>query len=317
MTRLSVLHVTNGDHAAARLRDAGLAGDILPWRDVLHEGPVPAGLGIAGLRARRAAYLASAGAGSIEAIERDLAARDRMLEEASRYEEVVLWFEHDLYDQLQLLQVLEALPGSTLPALSMPAVPTYIGHLATDRVPPLFAERRPVTSAQHAVARDAWAAFRSADPTGLIPLLDRVDALPHLGTAVLRLLQQFPSLEAGLSRSEAQVLALRRQGIDFAAELFRRSQALDEPAMFMGDLTFIEHIDRLTRGARPLLETADGGRLSLESRVRLTRDGERVARGEADRVEVSGIDRWIGGVHLLGHGPVWRWDQGRRRLVLR
>ena len=32
------------DHAVADLRRAGLADDALAWADVLHEGPVPAGL---------------------------------------------------------------------------------------------------------------------------------------------------------------------------------------------------------------------------------------------------------------------------------
>ena len=38
------LIITNGDSAAACMREARLDGEILPWRDILHEGPVPAGL---------------------------------------------------------------------------------------------------------------------------------------------------------------------------------------------------------------------------------------------------------------------------------
>lgn len=33
------LHISNGDHAAERIRFAGITGDVVPWRDVLHEGP--------------------------------------------------------------------------------------------------------------------------------------------------------------------------------------------------------------------------------------------------------------------------------------
>ena len=39
-----MLFITNGDFAAGRIAASGLTGEILPWRDVLHEGPVPAGL---------------------------------------------------------------------------------------------------------------------------------------------------------------------------------------------------------------------------------------------------------------------------------
>ena len=48
-----VLHVTNGDCTVEIMRRAHVVGDIVAWRDVLHEGPVPA-LGPAELRPVRA-----------------------------------------------------------------------------------------------------------------------------------------------------------------------------------------------------------------------------------------------------------------------
>jgi hypothetical protein len=50
--------------------------------------------------------------------------------------------------------------------------------------------------------------------------------------------------------------------------------------------------------------------------VSLTDIGRAVLAGNADRVQTCGIDRWLGGVHLHGHGPVWRWDEGRQRVGL-
>jgi hypothetical protein len=49
--------------------------------------------------------------------------------------------------------------------------------------------------------------------------------------------------------------------------------------------------------------------------VRLTDTGARVLAGEADRVALNGIDRWIGGVHLQGHDVPWRWDDAVEALV--
>lgn len=51
-----VLHVTNGDAAVPTLRAHGIEGPILPWRDLLHEGPVPA-VEPSRLRELRAAFL--------------------------------------------------------------------------------------------------------------------------------------------------------------------------------------------------------------------------------------------------------------------
>jgi hypothetical protein len=72
------------------------------WQDVLHEGPVPA-VSRPQLLRLRAAFLSECGWGSRRAILSSLERRDRRLEEALREGvQVVLWFEHDLFDQLQL-----------------------------------------------------------------------------------------------------------------------------------------------------------------------------------------------------------------------
>jgi hypothetical protein len=39
-----------------------------------------------------------------------------------------------------------------------------------------------------------------------------------------------------------------------------------------------------------------------------------VLRGESDRVELLGVDRWIGGTHVIGRDP-WRWDEVGKTVV--
>jgi hypothetical protein len=63
-----MLHVTNGDSAAEGIRASGVAGEVLPWRDVLHEGPVPAGLALAELSRVRAGFIADKGWGEAEEV---------------------------------------------------------------------------------------------------------------------------------------------------------------------------------------------------------------------------------------------------------
>src|SRR5258707_1112154 len=83
--------------AVPGIEATGMGGDVIAWRDVLHEGPVPAGLDAAELRAVRAEFLAECGWGDAAAIEADMRARDERLAAALRRDEiVVLWFEHDL-----------------------------------------------------------------------------------------------------------------------------------------------------------------------------------------------------------------------------
>ena len=37
--------------------------------------------------------------------------------------------------------------------------------------------------------------------------------------------------------------------------------------------------------------------------------------GQLDHVELNGIDRWIGGVHLDGKQARWRWDEGTETVI--
>jgi DNA-binding transcriptional MerR regulator len=79
----SLLHVTNGESAGNTLRQTSLGGAVLPWQDVLHEGPVPAGPRRELLRTR-ADFLSGCGWGSARAILSSLERRDRSLMRALR-----------------------------------------------------------------------------------------------------------------------------------------------------------------------------------------------------------------------------------------
>src|SRR5215813_2391009 len=103
-----VLHVTNGDSVAGTLAASGVVGQVLAWRDVLFDGPVPGVLTPQELRRVRAAHLAARYEGDVAVIDEELAKRDRMLD-AYANGEYRLWFEADLHDQLQLVQVLDRL----------------------------------------------------------------------------------------------------------------------------------------------------------------------------------------------------------------
>ena len=59
------LIITNGDMAGELLRRTLQGSEVLPWRDVLHEGPVPLTETPQELTEARVAYLADAGAGDV------------------------------------------------------------------------------------------------------------------------------------------------------------------------------------------------------------------------------------------------------------
>lgn len=305
-----MLHVTSGSEAARRLALAGLPGAILTWDDVLHEGPVPAAPGRGGLSRLRAEFIASCGWAPIETVRRHFAERDAALAAATG--EVVLWFEHDLYDQLQLLHALDHLQGRHVQVSAVHAG-DYLSRQTPARLAAWFVERTGITDAQWTAARRAWAAFRAPDPRAIVEMLPALTALPHLPAALRRHLQQFPSCQTGLSRTEGQALAVLAAGPLPLRALFEATQAL-EGAMFMGDTTFRWHLDAITGDDRLVASSPASSDDAGTAVMHLTLSGEAVLRGDADRLDVCALDRWLGGAHLQAPGPTWRWDEGAGRI---
>jgi hypothetical protein len=204
-----VLFITNGDSAAGRIGASGLTGEILPWRDVLHEGPVPGVLSLEELTDVRARFLAERGWTSLATAKRDFARRNATLAGYGDHEEIMLFFEHDLYDQLQLIQVLDWFSGRDLEGTRLSLVQTdeYLGTLGPERLLALFHDRRETTAEQLDLGSTAWEAFCSPEPTAVRGVIEAgTRALPFLAPALRRHLEQFLSTVNGLSRSEEQAL---------------------------------------------------------------------------------------------------------------
>ncbi|MGQ0543768.1 MAG: DUF1835 domain-containing protein [Betaproteobacteria bacterium] len=183
-------HVTNGDSAGSALEGAGFRDPILPWRDVLHEGPVRTGLSLEQLSEERAHFIAEAGWGPLAQVREGFRERDRTLRETASHDEVVLWFEHDLYDQLQLIQVLDRSAEKPHPRLTMICEAEYVGTMRPARVRELYPSRRPVTRGQFREACEAWKAFTAADPRGMLPAAQ--GELPFLRAALRRQFEEYP-----------------------------------------------------------------------------------------------------------------------------
>src|SRR5690242_17861209 len=98
-----VLHIHNGDSAAHTARQSDLPGKHLAWKEALVSGPTPGHLSAEEFRSTRAAYLAEAYGVDFVKCDAELRYQEEALQRFSDHEEVVLWFEHDLFCQIHLL----------------------------------------------------------------------------------------------------------------------------------------------------------------------------------------------------------------------
>jgi hypothetical protein len=137
-------------------------------------------------------------------------------------------------------------------------------------------------------------------------LLRDTAALPFLAGALRRHLQQFPALENGLARTERQILEVLADRPHPFRTLFPAEQRMEE-RIFMGDTSLMRYVRALLSCRTPLVREEDGVYL-------ITDMGVEVLAGRSDHVRRNGINRWLGGVHLIGNEVLWRWDESAGRL---
>ena len=275
-----MLHLANGDSAAAALARAGLPGELATWADCLDQGPLQGAPGTRKFRALRAQFLGGAGVSDAREVEAQLERWDAPL--LLRPDEVVCWFEADLTCQLALVHHLALRPCS----LVMTAKP--IPQHAPEELAALLPVRQQPTAAIIGLARAAWAAVSGPDPQAILSLLpEAFDPLPFLPRALLRLLEELPEPGSGLSRSERQML---EEGGSFA-----KAQAREE-VPFLTDSFFA----LAWSGLEDAGLVADG-KVTADGRASLARTLDYRARAQ---------DRWVGGALLQGP-RCFRWDRTR------
>ena len=239
------LHVTNGQSAAGTLEATSLGGVVLAWNDTLHVGPLA--FESAESRRLRAQFLAAHGWGDERAIASELERRDELLELAAGHR-VVLWFEHDLYDQLQLLQILAQLPRDSNVELVQSA--EFLGPLDADGFEALWPQRRRLGPETLERARRAWRGVVEGD------LEHRLPELPFLESALSRLAEE----REPLSRTKRQLLSLLASGPRTPRDLFVANNELED-APFLGDSWCFLFLYELAQ--ERLLSPVDGGSTPL------------------------------------------------------
>jgi hypothetical protein len=322
------LHVANGSATTDLIEAAGMPGRVSIWADPLYEGPVPGGLSDLEVLRERAGYLSGHGAASQADVLKGLQGWRDEIEDVASYDELVLWYEHDLFDQLNLIQLLSWmtswLPAATTVSLveigSFPGRPAFkgLGELTPSDISSLLDMRQPVSSERYELAVRAWAAFRQPTPEAVDALRQQDNiAMPFLSAALKRFLQEYPWTSDGLSRCERRLLAIAASGpVDLWTAFLQMHEG--ETAYYITDLSWLGMLREFSRCTPPLISVAD---IPLDAdriphgKLAISDDGRAILNRAADRVAVYGIDRWFGGVHLTDRDGEWRWDEQADRMT--
>jgi hypothetical protein len=327
-----MLHIHNGDSTAGTLREFGFPGEHLAFQEILMEGPTPGSLSPEEWVRVRAKFLAEAYELRPEDCEKDLLIQQARLARFTEHDETILWFEHDLFCQINLIYLFDWFSkqsrGNT--RLSLVCIGEFhgkpdfrgLGELTGEQLASLFERRHKVVDDEFELATRAWAAYRANHPEEITRMVEEdTTAMPFLGNALRLHLTRFPSVKNGLNRIEEKSLEMISGGAGAFKSLFPLFNNA-YPVYGMGDSQFWSALKRLGRARTPLITISGLGEGELEFKssrfheasFELTETGRAVLGAERDFIDINGIDLWLGGVHIVD-GAVWRWDEQQRKLV--
>jgi hypothetical protein len=321
---VKTLHLRCGSDIRPTLVEAGFCGDFLEHSYPYCHGPVTTGPDRYEQQARFLAALAREhiNVSLADALEKRREEDRRLAASAEHYERVVLWMEHDCFDQLVLIRCLAHYASAGSPRILELIVVNHfpgsirfvgLGQLPTEAIRLLWGRRLAVTPEQLVLATHAWTALTKEDPRPLAALMRTgTPALPELATALHRLLQELPSCKDGLGLTERLILQILSEESVTINHLFGLMTYERDPLFFATDLMLLQTVERMRAPSEPLLTRRSSTEHWRNHELAITDVGRTVLRGDRDWLSLRPPSRWVGGVQI-GPGPRhWRWDDTSR-----
>jgi hypothetical protein len=337
---LRTLHIRCGHDLQQALKEGGFGGDY--YVDVYPYliGPVREGPGCLEQRARHIVDCYGDQFDPPLEYEGQLRALDdqeRELHDSAEYQRVVLWFEHDVTDQLSLIHLLGHYARYRRPPrlelINISDFPgtrrfTGLGELPPEALRMLWTTRKSVSAAQLQLGLDAWLALAKADPRPLAAIMrSGTPALPLLARALHRHLRELPSVVNGLSLTEELALALMAQppshwgGTASLGKIYSTIHWDTDPLPGQGDLQVQNRVLNMEGASARVFERRAGVGPNGNSRppwtdiLSITDLGRAVLKGDTDFMSLTPRGRWVGGVQIEAGLPDWRWNEAIRDAV--
>lgn len=216
----SQLHITNGDILTNKLNTLKLEGDIITWREMLCEGKTETNVGSESFWKTRFEFLNKNYKISKSWFIDKTLKEYRTLCNHKQEDRIVLWFDFDLFDQINMLAVISWLkthrPYAEISLVSSEGDEDSLdilglGELTDEQRRKLYTNRTLLTQDDIEYADYVWQLYCSDNPIRLENLKD-FDSFQfsHLSGAIEAHLMRFPTIRNGLNEVENNILRLAR-----------------------------------------------------------------------------------------------------------
>ncbi|AZQ58072.1 DUF1835 domain-containing protein [Maribacter sp. MJ134] len=289
-----LLHITNGDSFTERLKSLDLKGDIITWREMLCEGKTLTTVGSESFWKTRYEFLHKNYKVSKSWFIEKTLKEYRSLCNHKQQDHIVLWFEYDLFCQINMLAVISWLLANRKYAqISLVCSGKEdetdklysLNELSDEQVRRLYEKRTVLSQDDIEYADYVWQLYCSNNPIRLENLTDFENYnFNYLGDAIKSHLKRFPSIGNGLNHMENNILELAVHERPKNKAGLLKTVLENQGNLGFGDSQYERAISRL----RPLFNTFNP--------VRLSKKGKEILEGKTNYYSViQDNDVYLGG----------------------
>jgi len=290
----SLLHITNGDTFTERLKSLKIKGDLITWREMLCEGKTLTNVGSESFWKTRFEFLNKNYKVSKSWFIEKTLKEYRSLCNHKQQDEIVLWFEYDLFCQINMIAVLSWLKTNRKYAqISLVCSGKEdetdklygLNDLTDEKLLKLYEDKIELTQDDVEYADYVWQLYCSDNPIRLENLSDYSEfQFNYLSDAVKTHLHRFPSIKNGLNEMENNILRIALEKEPKSKKAFLEDILHNQGYLGFGDSQYERAIGRL----KPLF--------SSFRPVRLSKKGKEIFDNETNYYSgIQDTDVYLGG----------------------
>lgn len=249
------LHILNGDSTISLFQQSGIKGSTCVFREILSEGPSSLDIGSDASNKQRVEFLSKYFEADAETYEERFIKELHIIEEKN-WDEIILWFEYDLFCQINAIFLLHYLCNlkKIKTKISIIYAGTFdhsnsllaLGEVSPDLYPSLFNTRQLFSIEMSAIVYDFCKQWTSGNHQKLIKIAQKFPkkTFPYFNDAIEYHLARIPS-EGEIHLIEKKILALIHLNNFSSKELIKALLNWD-PYFGVGDLTFNNYLNLLS-----------------------------------------------------------------------
>ena len=211
-----VLHIVNGDSLAEQMQELNLPGELVIWRELLCEGPTLQEINSDFFKLRKK-FLKKTYNISAENYEERFIAEIKRLKSFNNYDEVVLWFEFDLFCHINMLAAINLLaqkeksrPITLVCSRKLKGEKEFkpLSQLNLKELKNHYDNRIHLNSDDIEIASLIWELYCGNNPLKLKPQIKVQTNFEYLSSCIRAHIERFPNSISGINTLEKNILKL-------------------------------------------------------------------------------------------------------------